>query len=168
MLLSSDISKLKNSKYIITLDADTILPMGTAKRLIGAMSHILNRPYIEKGKVVRGYGLMQPKVGVTLEGKNKTEFTKLFAGDVGIDPYSTASFDLYQDLFHEGIFTGKGIFDIDVFYNVVNKEIPDDSILSHDLLEGELARTALISEVEVIDGYPSYYSSSCLRLHRVG
>lgn len=165
-VISSDISKLIDSKYIITLDADTILPMGTAKRLIGAMSHILNRPQIEDERVIKGYGLMQPKVGVTLEGKNKTEFTKLFAGDVGIDAYSTAYFDLYQDIFHEGIFTGKGILDIDVFYKVVNKEIPEDSILSHDLLEGELARTALISEVEVIDGYPSYYSSSCLRLHR--
>lgn len=165
-VISSDISKLSGSKYIITLDADTILPMGTAKRLIGSMSHILNKPVVDDKKVVRGYGLMQPKVGVTLEDRNKTEFTKLFAGDVGIDPYSVASFDLYQDLFHEGIFTGKGILDIDVFYKVVNDQIPDDSILSHDLLEGELARTALISEVQVIDGYPSFYSSSCLRLHR--
>ncbi|MGL5378366.1 GH36-type glycosyl hydrolase domain-containing protein [Clostridium sp.] len=165
-VISSGFEHLKPAKYIITLDSDTILPLGVAKKMIEAMGHILNRPYKENGRVVRGYGIMQPKVGVNLEDKHKTYFSKIFAGEAGVDGYSIASSDTYQDLFGEGIFTGKGILEIDTFYNTLKDEIPDNTILSHDLLEGSYARCALLTDVEVIDGYPSYYASSCQRLHR--
>lgn len=165
-VISSNIDSLKNAKYIITLDADTVLPMGAAKSLIEAMSHVLNTPYISDGRVTRGYGIMQPKVSVTLESKNKTYFSKIFAGEAGVDGYSTASSDTYQDIFGEGIFTGKGIININAFYDTLKNEIPDNKVLSHDLLEGSYARCALVTDVEVVDGYPAYYLSSCLRLHR--
>lgn len=165
-VISSDIGLLKYAKYIITLDSDTFLPIGSAKKLIGAMGHVLNKPYVEGYRVVRGYGIMQPKVGVNLEDKHKTYFSEIFAGDAGVDAYSTASSDTYQDLFKEGIFTGKGIIEIDTFYNVLKDEIPENKVLSHDLIEGVLTRCALVTDVEVIDGYPSSYISSALRLHR--
>ena len=120
-VMSSYIGSLKDIKYIITLDSDTFLPIGSAKKLIGAMGHILNTPYIEDEVVVRGYSIMQPKVGVNLEDKHKTYFSEIFAGDAGVDAYSTASSDTYQDLFGEGIFTGKGILEIDTFYNVLKE-----------------------------------------------
>ncbi|MDU2680407.1 MULTISPECIES: GH36-type glycosyl hydrolase domain-containing protein [Clostridium] len=165
-IISSDIESLKSAKYIITLDSDTFLPIGSAKKLIGAMGHILNTPYIEDEVVVRGYSIMQPKVGVNLEDKHKTYFSEIFAGDAGVDAYSTASSDTYQDLFGEGIFTGKGILEIDTFYNVLKDEIPENRVLSHDLIEGIFTRCALLTDVEVIDGYPSSYLASALRLHR--
>ena len=165
-IISSDIESLKSAKYIITLDSDTFLPIGSAKNLIGAMGHILNTPYIEDEVVVRGYSIMQPKVGVNLEDKHKTYFSEIFAGDAGVDSYSTASSDTYQDLFGEGIFTGKGILEIDTFYNVLKDEIPENRVLSHDLIEGIFTRCALLTDVEVIDGYPSSYLASALRLHR--
>ncbi|MGL5087252.1 MAG: GH36-type glycosyl hydrolase domain-containing protein, partial [Clostridium sp.] len=165
-VISGDINTLQNAKYIITLDADTILPIDSAKRMIGAMSHILNIPVLKNGKVKRGYGVMQPKVGITLESKDKTQFSRIFGAEAGIDGYSAASSDTYQDLFGEGSFIGKGILDIDLFYEVLKNEIPDNKVLSHDLLEGCFARCGLLSDVEVIDGYPAFYESSCLRLHR--
>ncbi|GAB6168348.1 glucoamylase family protein [Clostridium carnis] len=165
-IISSDISTLKDAKYIITLDSDTFLPLGAAKKLIASMAHILNKPVIENKKVIRGYGIMQPKVGVHLEDKNKTYFSKIFAGDAGVDGYSTAASDTYQDLFKEGIFTGKGILEINTFYNMLKDEIQENKILSHDLIEGIFARCALVTDVEVIDGYPAFYASSALRLHR--
>ena len=165
-VISSDITHLKDAKYIITLDADTVLPMDCAKRMIGAMSHILNTPILKDGKVIRGYGVMQPKVGITLESKDKTQFSRIFGAEAGVDGYSTASSDTYQDLFGEGSFTGKGILNIDVFYSVLKNEIPENKVLSHDLLEGCYARCGLLTDVEVIDGYPAFYESSCLRLHR--
>lgn len=167
-IISSDINALKKAKYVITLDADTQLPRDSAKRLIGAMGHILNRPVIdtESNKVIRGYGLMQPRISVGTLSANKTTFSKVFSGETGIDMYTLAISDVYQDLFGEGIFTGKGIYDIDVFCNVLKGEIAENTVLSHDLLEGSLARTALVSDIELIDGYPAYYNSSSMRLHR--
>ena len=165
-IISNDISNLMDSKYIITLDSDTFLPIGSAKKLISAMSHILNKPYIKENKVLRGYSIMQPKVSVNLEDKHKTYFSKIFAGDAGVDAYSVAASDTYQDLFNEGIFTGKGIIEIDSFYNILKDEIKDNRVLSHDLIEGLLTRCALVTDIEVVDGYPSSYMSSALRLHR--
>lgn len=167
-VISGDISKLYKVKYVITLDADTKLPRDSAKRLIGAMSHILNKPHLnnEGKKVLRGYGLMQPRVSVSILNANKTMFSKIFSGETGIDTYTTAISDVYQDLFGEGIFTGKGIYDIDVFESVLKDEIPENSVLSHDLLEGSYARTALVTDIELIDGYPAYYNSSAKRVHR--
>ena len=167
-VISGDISKLKKVKYVITLDADTQLPRDSAKKLIGAMAHILNRPYYEKNKkrVKRGYGLLQPRISVSTVSANKTLFSKIFSGETGIDTYTTAVSDIYQDLFGEGIFTGKGIYDIDVFNHMLKDEIPENTVLSHDLLEGSYVRAGLVSDIELIDGYPAYYNSSSKRLHR--
>jgi cellobiose phosphorylase len=167
-IISSDVTVLQHMKYVITLDADTQLPRDCAKKLIGSMSHVLNKAQINlsQKKVIRGYGVMQPRVNVGIEAANKTSFSKIFSGETGTDIYTTAISDIYQDLFDEGIFTGKGIYDIDVFNTVLENEIPQNSILSHDLLEGCYARTALLTDLELIDGYPAYYISSSKRLHR--
>ena len=165
-VLSSDIKELKKAKYIITLDEDTVLPMESAKKLIGKMSHILNTPIIKESRVIRGYGVMQPKVGIKMDIKQKSKFINIFAEKSGIDGYSTATFDFYQDIFGEGIFVGKGILNIDIFHKLVNKEMPENRVLSHDLLEGAFGRTALVSDIEIMEGYPSSYEASCQRLHR--
>lgn len=165
-VVSSNIEVLKDAKYIITLDSDTFLPIGSANKMISAMSHILNKPYSEGNKIVRGYSIMQPKVSINLEDKHKTYFSEIFAGDAGVDAYSTASSDTYQDLFNEGIFTGKGIIEINSFYNILKNKIKENTVLSHDLLEGILTRCALVTDIEVVDSYPSSYLGSALRLHR--
>ena len=155
-------------RYIITLDSDTVLPMGMAKKMIGTMAHPLNKPLIDpdKGIVVEGYGLMQPRIDVDCESSNKTFFARVFAGHEGLDPYTNAISDVYQDLFGEGIFTGKGIYDLKVFQTVLANAIPDNTILSHDLLEGSYVRTGLASDLRLIDSYPSHYNSFSARLHR--
>ncbi|MCY6958910.1 GH36-type glycosyl hydrolase domain-containing protein [Clostridium brassicae] len=167
-VISGDIKELKKSKYIITLDSDTVLPRDSARKLIGAMAHVLNVPHIEKNRkrVYRGYGLMQPRIGVSTISANKTLFSKIFSGETGIDIYTTAVSDVYQDLFKEGIFTGKGIYHIDNFNYMIDEEIPENSILSHDLIEGEYTRCALVTDIQLIDGYPAYYNASSKRLHR--
>ncbi|MGV8984323.1 GH36-type glycosyl hydrolase domain-containing protein, partial [Clostridium sp.] len=167
-VISSNSEILRKVKYVITLDADTVLPRDSAKKLIGAMAHPLNNAVVNhsKNRVNRGYGLMQPRIGVSILSANKTLFSKIFSGETGIDIYTTAVSDVYQDLFGEGIFTGKGIYDVDVFNYMLKDEIPDNTVLSHDLLEGAYVRTALVTDVEFIDGYPAYYNSSSMRLHR--
>lgn len=165
-VISSDISELEKAKYIITLDTDTQLPRDSAKKLIGAMSHILNLPLIHNDKVVRGYGVMQPRVGISILSANKSRFSKIFSGETGMDTYSTRVSDIYQDLFSEGSFVGKGIYHIDIFNAMLQEEIPENTVLSHDLLEGIYTRAALVSDVEFIDSYPAYYSASSKRLHR--
>lgn len=159
---------LPNVKYVITLDADTCLPMKTAKRLIGTMAHPLNNAVadFEKGIVTEGYGLLQPRISVGIASANCSPFTRVFAGQGGIDPYTTAVSDIYQDIFHEGIFTGKGIFDVDIFLGILGSKLPENSILSHDLIEGCYLRTGLVTDIELVDGYPSRFSSYSMRLHR--
>lgn len=166
-IISSDITPLTKAKYIITLDADTMLPIDTAKKLIGAMSHPLNKAIVSQNNVVvRGYGLMQPRINISTQSANKTIYAKLFSGETGIDTYTMAVSDVYQDLFGEGIFTGKGIFDIDVFHKVLEDAFPENAILSHDLIEGSYVRCALVSDIALIDGYPSSYIAASKRLHR--
>lgn len=168
-VISGDISKLQGKiKYIITLDADTKLPIDGARKLIGAISHPLNRPIIdeEKNSVKEGYGLIQPRIAIDIESSNKSLFTRVFAGTGGIDPYSMAVSDIYQDLFGEGIFTGKGIYDLEVFQRCLNTAIPENLVLSHDLLEGSYIRVGLATDIELIDGYPEKYSSYIMRQHR--
>lgn len=167
--ISGDISKLQGKiKYVITLDSDTILPIDGARKLIGTISHPLNKGFVDKEKnvVTEGYGIIQPRILVNIEYSNKSLFTRIFAGAGGIDPYSKASWDIYQDLFGEAIFTGKGIYDVEVFRNCINHVIPENSILSHDLLEGSLIRVGLAKDIELIDGYPEKYSSYIMRQHR--
>lgn len=157
----------KSIKYVITLDADTILPMGMAKRMIGTMAHPLNLPIIsENNMVVEGYGLMQPRVSFDSESSNKSLFSRIYTGQEGIDPYASAISDVYQDLFDEGIFTGKGIYDLHVFQRVLSGRIPINSVLSHDLLEGSYVRAALVSDMELIDAYPSKYNAYIGRMYR--
>ena len=153
-------------KYVITLDADTALCLDTATQLVGAMAHILNRPKIENRVVIKGHGILQPRVGIDLESNRKTIFSKIFSGEGGTDLYANAISDVYQDNFGEGIFTGKGIYDLNVFNKILEKEIPENTVLSHDLLEGSYLRAGLVSDIFLIDGCPAKYNSYMLRLHR--
>ena len=159
---------LPKFKYIITLDADTDLILNSALELIGAMAHILNTPVVDpkKNVVVEGYGIMQPRVGVNLDISYQTLFTQIFAGAGGIDSYTNAISDIYQDNFQEGIFTGKGIYDLEVFSKVLRNAIPENTVLSHDLLEGNYLRCGLASDVVLMDGYPTKYNSFMTRLTR--
>ena len=155
-------------KYVITLDSDTELVLNTGLELIGSMAHILNKPVLnaKKNLVIEGHGIIQPRVGINLKAANKNLFTKIFAGNGGIDNYTNAISDVYQDNFDEGIFTGKGIYDIHVFSEILEKEIPENTVLSHDLLEGSYLRCGLASDIVLMDGYPSNYASFKNRLHR--
>ena len=157
---------MPNFKYIITLDSDTNLSLNSAGRLVGSMSHILNLPVIEDGKVVNGYGIMQPRIGLDLDVKRKTKFAKIYSIPGGIDFYTNAISDIYQDYFKEGIFTGKGIYDVDVYNQILENEIPENRVLSHDLLEGNFLRLGLLTDVMLLDGYPTKYISYMKRNHR--
>lgn len=154
--------------YIITLDADTDLVLNSALELVGAIAHILNKPVLDtkKNVVIDGHALIQPKVGVDLTSSQKSMFTKIFAGAGGTDSYTNAVSDTYQDNFEEGIFTGKGIYDVAIFEKVLGKEIPENTVLSHDLLEGSYLRCGLASDILLMDGYPSKYNAFMTRLHR--
>jgi len=168
-IISSDLSELQGKiKYIITLDSDTMLPIDEGKRLIGTIAHPLNRAVIDKEKdiVVEGYGLIQPRIIIDMDNSNKSLFTRIFAGSGGIDPYSMAVSDIYQDLFGEGIFTGKGIYDLEVFQEILNENIPENTVLSHDLLEGSYIRVGLATDIKLVDGYPEKYNSYIMRGHR--
>ena len=164
----SNKNSLPKIKYIITLDADTQLPLNSAFELVGAMAHILNRPVLNKQEnvVIDGHALIQPRVGVSLDISYKNLFTEIFAGAGGIDCYTNAISDIYQDNFDEGIFTGKGIYDLEVFSKVLKNEIPENTVLSHDLLEGSYLRCGLATDILLIDGYPSKYTSFMNRLSR--
>ena len=156
-------------RYVVTLDADTRLPIGTAKRLVGKMAHPLNQPDFDPraGVVVRGHGMLQPRVTPSLPiGSEGSLFQRAFSGPNGLDPYALAVSDVYQDLFEEGSFCGKGIYEIDSFEAALEGEIPEDSVLSHDLLEGIFARAGLTSDVEVVEEFPSRYEVAAARQHR--
>jgi cyclic beta-1,2-glucan synthetase len=145
-----------NIKYVITLDADTQLPIGMAKKMIGTMAHPNHLPVIDHTKqmVVEGHGLMQPKIAYDVESTGKSKFAKLYSGQSGIDPYANYTTDVYQDLFDEGIFTGKGIYDVSIFRDVLKDVVPENTVLSHDLLEGIYVRAAFVSNIELVDSYP--------------
>ncbi len=167
-LYSSSDSLPLGIRYVITLDADTIIPIDGAKKLIGTIAHPLNTPLADydRGIVTEGYGLIQPRISFDVESANKSVFSRIFTGQEGIDPYSCAISDVYQDLFGEGIFTGKGIYDVVVFRNVLKNAIPENAVLSHDILEGSYVRVGLSSDLELIDSYPSRYNSYAARMHR--
>ena len=160
--------EIPETKYIITLDSDTNLVLDTAKELIGAMAHILNYPVIDENRniVVEGHALMQPRIGIDMDSSRKTLFTKIYAGMGGIDAYSGAISDIYQDNFGEGIFTGKGIYDLKVFDKVLKDVIPENTVLSHDLLEGIYTRCGLVTDVILLDSYPTKFNSYIKRLSR--
>jgi cyclic beta-1,2-glucan synthetase len=163
-----DTSILPAIKFVITLDTDTQLPRDVARQLAGTLAHPLNRPRFDpvKGMVTEGYGILQPRVGVSLPSAGRSWFVKLFAGDVGIDPYTRAVSDVYQDVFQEGSFIGKGIYDVDAFQQAVAGRFPENTVLSHDLIESCHARSALVSDVELYEEYPSRYNTDINRRHR--
>ncbi len=157
-----------NIKYVITLDTDTRLVLNTALNLVGAMAHPLNRPILNKQqtKVISGYGVMQPRVSVDIEATNKSLYSQIFAGIGGFDTYSTIVPNVYQDAFNEGSFVGKGIYDLEVFNKVLNNAFPENLILSHDLLEGNYLRCGYVSDIELIDDFPSKFLTDITRHHR--
>jgi cyclic beta-1,2-glucan synthetase len=156
-------------RYVITLDADTRLPRGTAKRLIGKMAHPLNRPRLDphSRRVVEGYAVLQPRVTPSLpSGREGSPFQRIFTSPSGLDPYAFAVSDVYQDLFGEGSYSGKGIYDVDTFEAALEGRLPESVILSHDLLEGIFARAGLVSDIEVVEEFPSRYDAAAARQHR--
>ncbi|HSK48217.1 MAG TPA: glucoamylase family protein, partial [Coriobacteriia bacterium] len=163
-----DLEFRRTVAFIITLDADTILPRDGARKLICTIAHPLNRSAIAARQEVvkQGYGLVQPRVGMTLPGSNRSRFAHMYSGVTGVDPYAQAVSDTYQDVFGEGSFTGKGIFEVDVFDAVLEGRFPENTLLSHDLIEGSFLRTALASDIEVLDDYPANYLAASSRLHR--
>ncbi|HEV2714406.1 MAG TPA: glycosyl transferase, partial [Terriglobales bacterium] len=163
-----NLSILRQVRFVITLDADTELPRGTAVRMIGALAHPLNQAVIdpEKNIVVAGYGILQPRVGVSVQSTALSRLAAIYAGETGLDIYTRAISDAYQDLFAEGIFTGKGIYEVDTVYRVLDRRFPRNALLSHDLIEGAYARAGLVSDIEVIEDYPSHYSAYNRRKHR--
>jgi cyclic beta-1,2-glucan synthetase len=165
---AGNVSLLRKMKYVITLDADTQLPRGVAASLVGAMAHPLNRAVVDPltRTVTAGYGVMQPRIGISVQSVNRSRLAYIYSGETGLDIYTHAVSDVYQDLFGEAIFSGKGIYDVRVFHEVLWDRFPSNAILSHDLIEGVYTRTGLISDVELIDDYPSHFSAYSRRKHR--
>jgi hypothetical protein len=163
-----DITVLRKVRFVITLDSDTELPRGTAHRLAGAMTHPLNQAIIDPHDniVTAGYGILQPRVGISVQSASQSRLASIYAGQTGFDIYTRATSDVYQDLYGEGIFTGKGIYEVDTLHKVLEHRFPRNSLLSHDLIEGAYARAGLVSDIEVIDDYPSHYSAYNRRKHR--
>jgi len=163
-----DVGILGSVRYCLTLDSDTRLPRDAAKKLIGIIAHPLNRPRVDAhlDRVTEGYGILQPRVSVTMASAAGSLFARLYAGHTGVDPYTTAVSDTYQDLFGEGIFTGKGLYDVDAFTAALEGRVPENALLSHDLFEGLYARTALVTDVEVVDDYPASVLAHARRQHR--
>ena len=163
-----DVSVLRGVRYVITLDADTVLPPGAAPLLVGALAHPLNRAVYDpaRSRVVRGYGILQPRVGVSLPSAHRSVFAAVHSGHPGVDPYTTAVSDTYQDLFGEGSFTGKGIYDVDAFERATRGRFPENRLLSHDLIEGSYARAGLVTDITVYDDYPTQYLTYTRRKHR--
>ena len=167
-----DLSILHGVRYVITLDSDTQLPMEAAQRLVGTLSHPLNRPRFGSGtggaveRVTEGYGVLQPRISVSVVSANRTIFSQVFSGYVGVDPYTTAVSDLYQDIFGEGSYVGKGIYDVDAFERALAGRVPENTLLSHDLFEGFYARAGLVTDIDLVDDYPASYLAYAARQHR--
>ena len=167
-LIIGDKSIFPQVKYVITLDADTQLPMASAWKLIATMAHPLNYAWYDKQqkRVTKGYGILQPRVAVSLPDMTASFYTRMHGNEPGIDPYTRASSDVYQDIFQEGSFIGKGIYDVDIFREVLEDKFSENSILSHDLLEGCYVRSGLVSDVQLFEKYPSSYRADMKRRSR--
>jgi cyclic beta-1,2-glucan synthetase len=163
-----DPAVLPSIRYCLTLDSDTQLPLHAARKLIGIIAHPLNRPRFDPRlrRVTEGYGILQPRVSVTMASAAGSLFARVYAGHTGVDPYTTAVSDTYQDLFKEGTFTGKGLYDVDAFMAALEGRVPENALLSHDLFEGLHARAALVTDVEVVDDYPASVLAHARRQHR--
>ena len=159
---------LRSFRYVITLDADTELPRETARKLVATIAHPLNRARIDPrtGRILEGYGVIQPRVGTEPVSARRSLYARIMAGPAGIDPYTTAVSDVYQDLFGEGSYVGKAIYDVEAFAQALDGRVPENRLLSHDLFEGIYARTALATDIELIDDQPASYSVVAGRQHR--
>jgi cyclic beta-1,2-glucan synthetase len=163
---------VKGTRYVITLDSDTQLPRGTAARMVGTLAHPLNQAIISldpdpKMRIVtKGYGILQPRVGVSVSSASRSRLAALYSGETGFDIYTRAVSDVYQDLFGEGSFAGKGIYEVSILHQVLEGRFPRNSLLSHDLIEGAYVRAGLVTDIEIIDDYPSHYSAHTRRMHR--
>jgi cyclic beta-1,2-glucan synthetase len=168
IVATADRELLAGVRYVITLDSDTQLPREAARRLVGHITHPLNRPQYDpvQERVTRGYSILQPRTSVSLESAARSRFASIFSGNTGIDPYTTAASDVYQDLFGEGTFTGKGLYDVDAFERALEGRVPENSLLSHDLFECLYARAALTTDIELLDDYPAHYDTFAQRQHR--
>ncbi len=166
--IEADLSLLKDVRYIITLDSDTQLPLESAQRMVGTLHLPFNQPVLNetKTRVIEGYGVLQPRLSMSHEASMRSRFASLWSTDPGVDPYAFAVSDPYQDALGQGIFIGKGIFDVETFYKVLCERIPDNRVLSHDLLEGGFLRTGLLSDIELIDDYPAKFIVFQRRQHR--
>ncbi len=155
-------------RYVITLDADSLLTRGGARRLIATLAHPLNQAAFDPatGALIGGYTVLQPRVRVKPTSVNRSILTRLFAGDRGLDLYTQAVSDVYQDLFQEGIFVGKGIMDVAAFHRSLEGRVPENALLSHDLFEGIVGRAGLVADVVVLENYPDHYLASIERQHR--
>lgn len=167
-LIIADESFFSEIKYVITLDTDTQLPRDAAWKMIGTIAHPLNNAYYseQKQRVTDGYTILQPRVSNSLPVTKSSVYRNIYGNEPGVDPYTHAISDIYQDLFQEASFIGKGIYDVDVFEQALNNRFPDNRILSHDLLEGNYTRCGLISDVQLYEEYPSSYISDMQRQHR--
>ena len=165
---TGDLGVLANVRYVITLDSDTQLPRDSAARLIGTIAHPLNQAVVDPATrmVVEGYGIIQPRIGVSVQSATRSRLAALYSGQTGFDIYTRAVSDVYQDLFGEGIFAGKGIYEVDTLRAVLENRFPENVLLSHDLIEGAYARAALATDIELIDDYPSHLSAYSRRKHR--
>ncbi|HTL05800.1 MAG TPA: hypothetical protein VL241_08645, partial [Gemmatimonadales bacterium] len=163
-----DLAAIRQVRYVITLDADTLLPPATGVTLIGTLAHPLNRAEYDEilGRVSRGHGVLQPRVGISLASAHRSRFAAIHSGHPGVDPYTTAVSDVYQDLYGEGSYTGKGIYDVDAFERSTEGRFPDNTLLSHDLIEGNYARAGLVTDITVYDDYPTGYLTYSRRKHR--
>ena len=163
-----DLRILRRVRFVIALDSDTELPRGSAQRMIGTLAHPLNSAIIdpERNIVVTGYGILQPRVGVSVQSTARSRLAAIYAGETGLDIYTRAASDPYQDLYREGIYTGKGIYEVDIVQRIFDGRFPRNALLSHDLIEGAYARAGLVSDIEVIEDYPSHYSAYNRRKHR--
>ncbi len=168
MAVVGDLDALATVRSVIVLDSDTMLPRDAGQRLVATLAHPLNTPVYDeqRGRVVRGYAILQPRVGVSMASAARTQFGRLFAGEPGIDPYTRAVSDVYQDLFGEGSFIGKGIYDVDMVAHALHGRFPDNRVLSHDLLEGAYARCGLVSDVMLIEEQPSAHRVDLSRRSR--
>lgn len=162
------LESLHRVRYILTLDSDSQLPRGAAAQLIGAIAHPLNQAVIDPRSriVTEGYGILQPRISITVESAARSRLASIYSGQTGFDIYARAVSDAYQDLFGEGIFTGKGIYEVETLHTVLDRRFPRNALLSHDLIEGAYARAGLVTDVELIDDYPSHYSAYSRRKHR--
>lgn len=167
-LIVGDLQSLPAVRYVITLDTDSQLPRDAARQFIATMAHPLNHPVFDpvKQRVTRGYGILQPRVGISLPSTARSAYARLFGSDAGIDPYTRSVSDVYQDVFQQGSFIGKGIYAVDAFEQAVDGRFADNSILSHDLIEGCFARAGLLSDVQLYEEYPARYSADVNRRHR--